>query len=203
MRDKRLVKGQQTKEDIISAAYELFLKQGYHGTSMRQIARQAEVAPSAIYNHFAGKEDIFVAVFLEHHPYNDVLPALLEASGETPEVWVHQAANRLVAALEKRPEFLNLMFIEMVEFRSSHAIELFETILPQALFITSRFIESQPRIRPIPPIILLRTFLGLFFSYYISEQFLGHNAPPEFGQNTMDHFVDIFLHGVLRNELGA
>ncbi|MBI3241616.1 MAG: TetR family transcriptional regulator, partial [Chloroflexi bacterium] len=42
--EKPLSKGEQTYAAIIEAAYALFLKKGYHGTSMRQIAERADLA---------------------------------------------------------------------------------------------------------------------------------------------------------------
>ena len=200
MDDKRLTRGQQTRAEIVLVAHDLFLQQGFHGTSMRQIARRAGITLSAIYNHFASKEDLFEGVFLEYHPYHHVIPALLAAKGDSEEAWVHDAANRLVAALDERPDFLNLMFIEMVELNSVHALELFKNILPQAQLIAERFLNLHPSVRPIPPLILIRTFLGLFFSYYITEKIMGASAPPEFHHKAMDHFVDIYLHGILEEE---
>ena len=80
------------RDQIIQVARQLFVQQGYHGTSMRQIARQAGIALGGVYNHFSSKEDVFKAVFLENHPYHQVLPALLEAQGESIEELVANAS---------------------------------------------------------------------------------------------------------------
>lgn len=192
-----MTRGQQTRAEIVLVAHDLFLGQGFHGTSMRQIAQRAGITLSTIYNHFANKDELFAVVFQEYHPYHDVVSALMAAKGDSEEAWIRDAANRLVAALDERPDFLNLMFIELVELNSVHVQELFKNILPQAQLIAERFVDSQPGIRPIPPLILIRTFLGLFFSYYITEKIMGANAPPEFYHQAMDHFVDIYLHGIL------
>ena len=45
--------------------------------------------------------------------------------------------------------------------------------------------------------VLARAFLGMFFSYYITEMLLGRAMPSEMSVDAMDHFVDIFLHGIL------
>jgi AcrR family transcriptional regulator len=191
-----------TRTAIVQAAHDLFLGQGFHGTSMRQIANQAGIALGSIYNHFDSKEAIFQAVFLAYHPYNDVLPAIADARGQTAEAWVREAAEEMLAALDRRPDFLNLLFIELVEFKSQHTIELFAEIMPEAMAIVDRFMQTQGALRPIPPAMLLRTFLGLFFSYYITEQILGPLAPPIFRENAMEHFVSIYLHGILANQAG-
>ncbi|MCG9678637.1 MULTISPECIES: TetR/AcrR family transcriptional regulator [Vibrio] len=48
-------KREQTKERILSAAWELFETQGYQETSTRQIARQAGVADGTVFSHFENK----------------------------------------------------------------------------------------------------------------------------------------------------
>lgn len=47
---------------IVTAATELFYRVGYAGVSMSDIASAVNVAPSALYRHFPGKTDLFVAV---------------------------------------------------------------------------------------------------------------------------------------------
>lgn len=46
---------------IVAAAVELFHRVGYAGVSMSDIAAAVNVAPSALYRHFPGKTDLFVA----------------------------------------------------------------------------------------------------------------------------------------------
>jgi len=74
--------------------------------------------PWGIYNHFASKEAIFKAIIQERHPLLEVLPALQTVEGETVEEFVRNAARTLVGELRRRPDFLNLMLIEIVEFKS-------------------------------------------------------------------------------------
>ena len=64
MKKEKQTKGEATRLAIEDAAIELFMEQGYHATSMRQIAKRAELALGGIYNHFASKDEIFEA---HHH----------------------------------------------------------------------------------------------------------------------------------------
>ena len=66
---EEITRGERTRCEILAAAYQLFSQKGYHGTSMREIARQSGLALGGIYNHFSSKEDIFIQVQLEHHPF--------------------------------------------------------------------------------------------------------------------------------------
>ena len=55
MMEESSTKGERTRQEILQSAHQLFLKNGYHGTSMRQIAEGAGIAVGGIYNHFASK----------------------------------------------------------------------------------------------------------------------------------------------------
>lgn len=193
-------KGERTQNEIMEAAYRLFLERGYHGTSMRQIAQNAQIALGGIYNHYASKEEIFTAVILAHHPYFDVLPAFQAADGETVEEFVQDAAKRLVSNLDKRLEFLKLMFIELVEFNGEHISKIFRTFYPEILVFAKRFSAKRDELRSIPPVILVRAFIGLFFSYLMTDLLMGPFMPEEMNENSLQYFIDIYLHGVLTDK---
>jgi AcrR family transcriptional regulator len=50
------------RQAILNAATEIFLKGGYLGTSMEEIATLSEVSKQTVYKHFASKEALFIAV---------------------------------------------------------------------------------------------------------------------------------------------
>ena len=71
--------------------------------------------------------------------------------------FVRNAANRLVDELGKRPEFLNLMLIEMVEFKGKHAPTLFEKIFPDIMQPAEPMSVFQGDLRPLPlPILMIQ-----------------------------------------------
>ena len=195
-----LSRGELTRQEIIRAAHELFVMQGFHGTSMRQIADKANIALSGLYNHFKNKEDVFKQVFFEYHPYHDVLPALLAAEGDAVERFVRDAFKRMLDALGDRPDFMNLMFIEVVEFKSVHVKELSAILMPQQLEVLERVkrFESD-RLREIPPLMLISSFLGSFISFILTEIIMSQHQPEGFTKNALDYFIDIYLHGILKD----
>lgn len=190
-------KGERTRAVLLDAAKRLFVSNGYHGTSMRQIAVEAGLALGGIYNHFGNKEDIFVGVLMERHPFLVVMPALQAAQGQTVEDLVRDAAGRMLAELSQNQEFLNLMFIELVEFEAKHIPLMFETLFPPLMQFAQRFEEVRGPLRDIPLPIVLRSFLGLFFSYFITDLLIGSQLPVEMKTGAFDHFIDIYLHGIL------
>lgn len=51
-----------TRESILMAALRLFSRNGYEGTSMRDIAGEVGISQGAIYKHFAGKDALLEAI---------------------------------------------------------------------------------------------------------------------------------------------
>jgi len=57
--ERRAREKSETRDKILDAARELFITHGYEGVSMRKVAEKIEYSPTAIYVHFADKEDLF------------------------------------------------------------------------------------------------------------------------------------------------
>lgn len=203
MTEAQINRGDNARSEILSSAHRLFVERGFHGTSVRQIAQEAGIALGGIYNHFSSKEDVFTAVFLERNPYLDVIPLMKTAQGDTVEELVRDAAQRFVGNMEKRQDFLNLMFIELVEFKGQHIPQIFQRIFPEIMGFAQRFRTSQGELRPIPLLMVVRAFVGLFFSFMITDILIAEQLPPEMRENALDHFVDIYLHGILRQDAPA
>nr|MBN1229726.1 TetR family transcriptional regulator [Anaerolineae bacterium] len=51
-----------TRDSIVEAAIALFNQNGYHATSMRDIAREVDIKKPSLYHHFESKEAILLAI---------------------------------------------------------------------------------------------------------------------------------------------
>ena len=59
VKERRQREKSETRDKILDAARELFLTEGYEGVSMRKVAEKIEYSPTAIYLHFADKQELF------------------------------------------------------------------------------------------------------------------------------------------------
>ena len=76
-----------SKDAIIEAAVDRFSELGYHGTSIRDIARSADMTPASIYHHFPSKQRILQHIM--ENVLEDVISrttAALIDSGRSPSV---------------------------------------------------------------------------------------------------------------------
>jgi AcrR family transcriptional regulator len=72
---------QQTREYLLQAAARVFAEQGYHATSLDQVAAAAGFTKGAVYSNFKNKEDLFLALFKANYDREmEALRATLGAS---------------------------------------------------------------------------------------------------------------------------
>jgi AcrR family transcriptional regulator len=81
VKDPELV--DRRRRQIADAAMRLFIRNGFHKTTTRQIARAAEISIGSLYEYFNCKEDILYVVcdFIHSEMERGVARAMREASG--------------------------------------------------------------------------------------------------------------------------
>ena len=60
----RLPAGER-REQILDVAVQVFARQGFHGTSMNEVAEAAGVTKPVLYQHFESKQDLYLALIDE------------------------------------------------------------------------------------------------------------------------------------------
>jgi len=194
-----LTKGEATRLTIIDASVELFLENGYHATSMRRIAERSGLALGGIYNHFASKEAIFEAVVVEKHPFNRVLPLIAGIEEETTPISLRNAALIAISEFQKEPDYLKLMFIELVEFHGRHSETLILEFMPRLVEVIDRLGTRGDEVRLVDSRLLARSFLGMIISYVITDFVIGGSRLVERPPDAVEAYVDLFLHGAMGN----
>ena len=190
-------KGEISSERILETAFQLFISQGFHGTPMRQIAREASMTPASLYIHFENKEEIFHQVILRYHPYREIIPALEAATGENVESLVRDAAKGVFNVIRSRPELLHLFFSEAMEFEGRHLPEIIQLVYPQVQAFLTRLTKTKGHLRPLPPTSILFSLMGLVMSQWMMEAIFFKNAPIPVSPRQFEHAIDIYLHGII------
>jgi AcrR family transcriptional regulator len=89
-----------TRERILDVALDLFVTQGYDGTSLREVAERLGVTKAALYYHFKSKEDILLALHMRMHEFGK---NALDSVGDEPmslELWgqlLDQVVDQMLA----------------------------------------------------------------------------------------------------------
>jgi len=100
-----------TRRRLIDAGEVVFARRGFHGASVEEIAREAGASTGALYSNFAGKEDLFLALFEERIAADVRDYSQIAAAGATVEEQARGTADHWMAILRERPDYFPL-FIE-------------------------------------------------------------------------------------------
>ena len=84
-KNAKVVQGEATAQNLMAVARHLFSERGYANVSTEEIVRAAVVTRGALYHHFAGKSDLFLAVFEDVQ--REINARIEQAAMATPEPW--------------------------------------------------------------------------------------------------------------------
>jgi len=124
--DTRLDEAHSRRSDeILSAAVELFAKQGFAATEVQQIADRAGVGKGTVYRHFVNKEKLFLAAAdLGLRQLKDAINHIADPQA----VPLDRLRGGVVAFLKffrEHPEFVELMIQERAHFRDRESPTFF------------------------------------------------------------------------------
>ena len=91
-------RGLETIRKILDISADLFARNGYDGVSMRQIAENAGIKESSLYNHFKSKTDIMETLFDE---FISLVPQTRPSDEET---------DRMLMLMDPEEVFKNIIF---------------------------------------------------------------------------------------------
>jgi AcrR family transcriptional regulator len=108
-----------TVERIEKSASQLFARQGYRGTSTREIARLARVSENTLFRHFERKEDLFWSVLRSQCAGLRFRHDLLDGLSRThdPETVLPHIIELFTETASFKPELLRLMAVAFVELQ--------------------------------------------------------------------------------------
>lgn len=110
-RDRRI---QRKRQEIIEAATRLFSQKGYAATTTRDIANEADIGESTLYNYFAGKRDILLAAAEQTTQMVDAV--ILEAKEMRSREGLINVADQAFAALTDHQHLTaTILFEAMVD----------------------------------------------------------------------------------------
>jgi AcrR family transcriptional regulator len=194
---------EEKKVVIEEAAKTLFIKQGYHATSMRDIAQQADVSLGNLYNYFRTKEEMLESIINKYLVVVDnKLKNIFDEIDEPLEPDSLLLLSRLLKKLvDEHHDFWLLMYIDVLEFQNRHFRKMFEGLTEK---LRRRFDESFAKAHKrgdlaahIDPAIAFTAAYMQFFNYFLVEKLFGGNL--HFGlqdEVVMQHLTKIFCRGI-------
>lgn len=189
----------ETHNRILQAAQQLFARQGFEGTTTRDLAHKAGVAEGTLFRHFSNKKSILIEVVTQG--WVELLTELLtELSEMASYKAVSQVLNRRMTHLHKNGDMLRVCFIE-AQFHPELREQIQTEVISKMMHVTEAFFQTamdRGVYRPMDPKVVARVFLGMFtVAGFSQETILEPGASPQDMKAMAEGIADIFLRGVL------
>ena len=188
------------KQDIVRAAMELFARNGFRGTTTRDLAFHADVNEAIIFRHFKTKEELYRAILEEKvSQMRDAPCAEIEelALADDDQKFLEAVGNKFLEKHEQDTTFMRLLLFSALE---GHELsEMFVSALasrdPLAEYFGRRM--DQGALRRMDPILTARIFIGMFVSFVQGQEIFGLKKTRTFDRNEVVRTcVSIFLTGI-------
>lgn len=103
----------QTRQDLLEAALDIFSRKGYQAARLEDVAQAAGVTRGAIYHHFGGKNELYMAL-IEHAAAlgNTVIERAVEEGGTFLEI-IRRVVVDALSLLEEDPRFSKVMALSL------------------------------------------------------------------------------------------
>jgi AcrR family transcriptional regulator len=142
---RREERKQETRAELIAAAATVFARRGFHGASLEQIAQEAGYSTGAVYWHFKGKDDLFLAVYETQAAarVRDIDDFRERGGGDLPQR-ARAYADQFMARLRHDPEFMVLSLEFLVHaWRNPSLREAFGHRVAWGRLTATRILEEQ------------------------------------------------------------
>jgi AcrR family transcriptional regulator len=188
-----------TRDKILQAAQKLFARNGYDGTTTKELAEKAGIAEGTLFRHFTNKKAILVEVATQG--WIDLLTDLLTELSEMAsyEAISHVMYKRMLRLgdnydmmrvcfmeVQLHPDLRDRIQSEVVEKMTDVAEAFFQTAMERGVY------------RKMNPRVIAQVFLGMFVVAGFSHETIAQpGASPQEMKEMAEGLADIFLNGVL------
>jgi len=183
-------------ERILEGATHLFVTQGYHRISMREIAEAVGVSKAGLYYHFKDKEDLLLAILTA---YLDNIERLLDGVQQAGGSTRSQVTGLMHAIFAQAPEqraIIRLASQEMVqlsqEARTRFGLLYHEKFIAQIEAILQHGI-NRGELRALDVHLATWILLGMMYPFF----YPAHERELGTPEAALDLMIDVFFDGAV------
>lgn len=196
-----MIRSSDTEKRIVQAALELFVRKGYHGTSIADITTKVGLTKGALYAHFSGKGELLLRLIQEFKAgfVDDMAEQMRKCPGDALDKinWVISFNAKFSAQHQDLCVFLTFLTTELnadVDFRPA-----LKEVYRQYAAIISEPIQQGIRQglfkKELDPHVTALTFMalhdGVLHQWVLNRDHLD-------GTQYVRTFREIFLYGLVR-----
>ncbi len=168
---------EKNKRKIEQAALQLFTRKGFHGTTVREIAKKAGVSMGKLYIYYDTKEDIFIDLVnhlgqkMETIRQKQLVPLMRSLDADS----LKKMAMAIGRIVRENLDYWRLMYIDVVEFRHKHFIHSFREISGGLRTFSTALVQRSnvPFPARVDPGLAYTSIYLHFFTYFLVEELFG------------------------------
>jgi len=197
---------EKNKDRIEEAAKKLFIKQGFHATSMRNIAAGAGTSLGNVYNYYRTKEEILGSIISKYQTTIDGrLRSIFDEIDQPlePESLV-RFGGQIKKMVNDHHDFWLLMYIDVLEFENRHFRKMFEGLVDNLRRRYAPQFEEMKRRgavhSDVDPAVAFTAVYMQFFNYFLVEKLFGGNS--HFGlsdEQVIKQLTGLYCRGLSKN----
>jgi AcrR family transcriptional regulator len=191
----RVVRQNQTA--IEEVALRLFIRQGFFGTSIRDIAREAGISTGNIYNYYPGKEALYLSLVKRYSADMARAQARLKPLlGRFDAEGLRELARAAREIVYRNPDYWRLMYVDVTEFGNRHFAHSFRRLSRNLEKLAGGYPDGPTNPGIDAPLAFAAIYLQ-FFTYFLVEKLFGgkqHLGPSDTA--AIEQLIRIFREGV-------
>lgn len=187
---------------IIEAATWLFARQGYQGTTTRQIAEALQVNEAILFRHFPTKEELYWAVIeqkCEEGETRRTMARHLSAGLPPRETFTRIAHDFLLHTRQDSTLGRLLLFSALERHQLSH--RFFQTHTAEKYELLAQYIGKQIHagtFRQVDPMLAARSFWGMVIYHFMVQELFGAREYQDIDVDEASRtLADIWFDGML------
>jgi AcrR family transcriptional regulator len=195
--------GVKRRDSLIATATVLFAKQGFEGTTVRQIARHCGITEAAIYKHFDNKEHLYEEVIhskSRQHQINQYLEG--KRGVGSIEDALYTVARHILETARSDPALVRMLLYSSLEgFRGSTLLYK-EFRQPYIQFLREELKDrmASGEIREVNHFITSRCFVGMVMDCALNVELWNNLESTTYTAETVMHNnVPIFASGLQKS----
>ena len=196
---------QNVRTRIEKAALNRFIRSGYNGVTMREIAEDAKVPAGSLYNHFADKQCLFKHLVTQQSelflsPNGPLAQYLLQSNFPFD---LELLAGSIARSTDRCYAYFKLMYVDVVEFEGRHIRNTFSNLeLKFKDALQDRF-SKLGLLGPdqsIEPAFAFVTIYLSFYQYFVLRKIFGatqiYDRTSE--SSAIKGMIHLYQHGIAR-----
>lgn len=197
------MKKTDTKVRLLEATLKLISEKGYLGATTREIAQEAGVTELTLFRHFGSKERLFEELLASHTFLPKLRELLPELECYSCEDALMLVGKRFLLSLKQRKSMVKIMHSEInlypQKIRKVYNKSIDEIRATLADYF--EYLQKKGVLRSVSPQTASAVFLSILFSYFRTEEIVrGRDITRRMMEKNVREFVDIFMHGTLRDK---